>query len=282
MLALSAVVLGSPPDWVLGAAAGAGSAVAAVALHAAKDLVAPSRRRAASGRRWSLYVGVGVVAGAFLGAWVAAVLVVCGLLEVLVQSRPSGLASVVLIGPALRALGPAGSLSWVALKVGLLSYGGGFVIVPLMRGDAVDRHHWMTDTAFLDAVALGQITPGPVVHTVAVIGYAAGGLAGGLLAAAIAFAPSFVMVLAGAGRFDALRGSLRVQAFLTGAGPVVIGAIAGSAVPLARSLTFWWQGAVLATAAAMLLVLRRGPVGVLLGSAVLGVISATAGAPLPR
>ena len=71
-----------------------------------------------------------------------------------------------------------------------MSYGGGFVIVPLMQADAVGRYHWMTGVQFLNAVALGQITPGPVVQTVAVVGYAAAGLIGGILAAVVAFTPS--------------------------------------------------------------------------------------------
>src|SRR5207342_1427002 len=97
------------------------------------------------------------------------------------------------------------ALSWVALKVGALSYGGGFVIVPLMQGDAVHRYHWMTNPQFLNAVALGQVTPGPVTHTVAVVGYAAAGIGGALLAAFIAFLPSFSFVLFGARHFDQLR-----------------------------------------------------------------------------
>ncbi len=79
------------------------------------------------------------------------------------------------------------ALAWTAIKVGALSYGGGFVIVPLMQGDAVDRFHWMTDAQFLNAVALGQVTPGPVTHTVAVVGYGAAGLGGALLASLIAW-----------------------------------------------------------------------------------------------
>ena len=76
------------------------------------------------------------------------------------------------------------ALAWVAFKVGALSYGGGFVIIPLMQHDAVHAYHWMTDAQFLNAVALGQVTPGPVVLTVATVGYAAAGVGGGLLAAA--------------------------------------------------------------------------------------------------
>lgn len=63
--------------------------------------------------------------------------------------------------------------------MGALSYGGGFVIIPMMQNDAVNVYGWMTGAQFLNAVAPGQITPGPVVQAVAVVGYAAAGLAGG-------------------------------------------------------------------------------------------------------
>ncbi len=93
-----------------------------------------------------------------------------------------------------------------------------------MQSDAVHHYHWMTDGQFLNAVALGQITPGPVVQTVAVVGYAAAGVGGGLLAALIAFSPSFAFVLGGARHFDAIRRNPRARAFLGGAGPAAIGA----------------------------------------------------------
>jgi chromate transporter len=176
--------------------------------------------------------------------------------------------------------GVALSVAWVALKVGALSYGGGFVIIPLMQGDAVGRYHWLTGGQFLNAVALGQITPGPVVQTVSAVGYAAAGLGGGLLAAVVAFAPSFAFVLAGAPRFGRLRGDARAGAFLAGAGPAAIGAILGSAVPLALALSQAWQYAVLAAAAVLLLLLRRGVVLTLLLCGVAGVVIALAGAPV--
>ncbi len=75
-----------------------------------------------------------------------------------------------------------------------------------MQGDAVDTYHWMTNAQFLNAVALGQITPGPVVGTIAAVGYAAHGIGGGLFAAAVAFAPSFSFILLGGQRFERLRG----------------------------------------------------------------------------
>jgi chromate transporter len=174
------------------------------------------------------------------------------------------------------------SLAWVALKVGALSYGGGFVIVPLMQADAVSRYHWMTNPQFLNAVALGQITPGPVVLTVAVVGYAAAGLGGALMAVAIAFAPSFTFVLVGARHFDRIRSDRRTRAFLDGAGPAAVGAIFGSAIPLALALSEGWQYGVLAAAAALLLVLRRSVVLTLLLAGTAGVVTLLAGASVPH
>ena len=140
----------------------------------------------------------------------------------------------------------------------------------------------MTGTQFLDAVALGQVTPGPVVQTVAVVGYAAGGVGGALLAALVAFTPSFAFVLAGGPRFDRIRRNEHARAFLGGAGPAAIGAIMGVAVPLARALHESWQVGVLGAAAVALLALRRGIVPTLLFSGAAGVIAALVDAPLPH
>ena len=273
ILGLAALFLaGSPPPWVKGAGAGAGAGVAAVAVHAASGLIPASWHRAAgpgSRLRWSIYVLAGAVAAALLGPWLVLVLLACGLTEVVVQRPGAGPGPVAAL-PLLGTVG--GGVAWVALKVGALSYGGGFVIVPLMQSDAVHRYHWMTPAQFLEAVALGQITPGPVVQTVAVVGYAAAGLGGGLLAAVVAFAPSFAFVLLGAHRFNRLRADARVRAFLDGAGPAAIGAILGSAVPLALALTRPWQYAVLAGSAILLLLLRRGVVPTLLVAAAVGVV----------
>jgi chromate transporter len=149
-----------------------------------------------------------------------------------------------------------------------------------MQADAVERHGWMTDTEFLNAVALGQVTPGPVVHTVAVVGYAAAGVPGAFLAALVAFAPSFAFVLVGARRFDRFVANPDVRAFFDGAGPAAIGAILGSAIPLALALQESWQWAILAGAAVSLLALRRGVVLTLLLSGVIGVAAVLLGAPL--
>ncbi len=303
ILALAAVFLAdSPPRWVLGAGASAGAAVAAVAVQAGWALVRPSWRRARSHARWALYAAVGAAAAAAAGPWVVLALLACGGVDLMLRyAGPGPRSAVIVAGPAVlgsgrdssgrasaaalavtaSAVGLTGlaAVAWTAFKVGALSYGGGFVIVPLMQADAVSVHGWMTPTQFLNAVALGQITPGPVTQTVAVVGYAAAGVLGGVLASVVAFAPSVLLILGGARRFDHLRTSA-ARSFLDGAGPAAIGAILGSAIPLARALTQPWQLAVLLAAAVLLLAARRGPVLTLGVSAAVGVVVALAGGPL--
>ncbi|HYB85720.1 MAG TPA: chromate efflux transporter, partial [Streptosporangiaceae bacterium] len=241
ILALAVLFLStSPPLWVLGAGAGAGAAVPAVAIHAGAGLTGASWRRRAGTVRWLLYLLAGAASAATLGPWLVLVLLGCGLIELTVQLTRRRRHDVKLPGVAVAPMLAAGaigsgvllSVAWVAFKVGALSYGGGFVIIPLMQSDAVSHYHWMTGAQFLNAVALGQITPGPVVQTVAVVGYAAAGLVGGILASLVAFSPSFAFILFGAHRFDQIRGDHRARAFLDGAGPAAIGAIYGSAIPL--------------------------------------------------
>jgi chromate transporter len=291
ILALAALFLsGAPPGWVIGTGAGAGAAVPAVALQAGITLLVASRRngsQAAAQTRWVLYLAAGAAAAATIGPWLVIVLLGCGGAELAVQSvqrddgQTRGIAAISLLLASAAGGGVLLPLSWVALKVGALSYGGGFVIIPLMQGDAVDRYHWMSGADFLNGVALGQVTPGPVAHTVAVVGYAAAGLGGGLLAATVAFTPSFVFILLGARHFDRLRGEPRVRAFLDGAGPAAIGAILGSAVALARVISVPWQYAVLAGATVVLLLLRQSVVLTLIAAGAVGAVIAVAGGPLP-
>jgi chromate transporter len=291
ILALSAVFLAAhPPVWIKGAAAGADAAVPAVALSAAIGLAPASWRRVGAARparaRWAAFLVIGGVAAAVIGPFLVLILIGCGLVEMLLRAPPRvplrrhpGVLLPLVAGPAVAAGGLL-SVAWLAFKVGALSYGGGFVIVPLMQHDAVHTYHWMTSAQFLSAVALGQVTPGPVVQTVAVVGYAAAGVGGGLLASAVAFTPSFVFVLVGGPRFDQLRRNASIQAFLTGAGPAAIGAIAGATIPLGLALSHLWQVAVLAVAAVWLLALRRGVVAAIVGAGALGVIAALAGASI--
>jgi chromate transporter len=288
VIALSVLFLSSsPPLWVRGAGAGAGAAVAAVAVRAGSELVPPSFFHAmmVHGKRflWGAYLVAGAVAAILIGPYLVIVLIACGLFEVSRRtwfSRTAGWSPAALL-VAAASTGGVGALAWTAFKVGALSFGGGFVIIPLMQGDAVDVYHWMTDAQFLNAVALGQVTPGPVVATVAAVGYAAYGIGGGLLAAAVAFIPSFSFILLGGGRFERLRANDRARGFLDGAGPAAIGAILGSAVTLAGALSEGWQFAVLGAAAIALLAVRVGVVQTLLAAGAIGAGLALAGAPLP-
>jgi chromate transporter len=249
-----------------------------------------SPRASTAHARWMGYLLAGGVAAATVGPWLVLVLAACGLAEVAVAARvvprppqpgrPRRPGVVLTLAAVPAATGGLLAVAWVAFKVGALSYGGGFVIIPLMQHDAVHTYHWMTAGQFLSAVALGQVTPGPVVQTVAVVGYAAAGVGGGLLAALVAFTPSFLFVLGGGRYFDRLRANGYVQAFLTGAGPAAIGAIAGAAVPLGLALAHLWQVGLLALAALWLVGLRRGVVSGILGAAGLGVIAFLAGAPV--
>ena len=276
ILTLSTVFLAEhPPGWVAAPAPRA----------AALGLVPPSWRRAgttAARARWIGYLIAGGASAALVGPFLVAVLIVCGLIEAVLNARPKlpPASPAVVLPLAAASTGGLLSLAWLAFKVGALSFGGGFVIIPLMQHDAVHTYHWMTAGQFLTAVALGQVTPGPVVQTVAVIGYAAAGVGGGLLASLVAFTPSFCFVLAGGRYFDRLRRSAAVQAFLTGAGPAAIGAIAGAAIPLLLALAHLWQVAVLAVAAGWLIGLRRGVVTGILGAAALGVLTYLAGGPV--
>lgn len=294
ILLATALLAGAPPAWVIGAGAGAGGAVAAVALQAGASLLRPGWNRVSGAHRmrWVAYVLVGLVAAAMVGPWLVGLLLGCGAVELFWRSRTDrpiprprvtmhAWPLVALVASTVAATGGLGALAWMSLKVGALSYGGGFVIIPLMQAEAVGAYGWMTDAEFLNAVAIGQVTPGPVVHTVAVVGYAAAGLGGALLAAAVAFAPSFSFILFGAKRFDRLRANRGIRAFLDGAGPAAIGAIIGSAIPLALALSEPWQFGVLAASAVTLLALRQGVVVTLVGASVVGAAIALTGGPLP-
>ena len=255
ILALSVLFLaGTPPAWVQGAGAGAGAAVAAVAVQAGWSLTGPSWKRATGSRRvrWIAYLLAGGAAAATIGPWLVLVLLGCGVMELAVrhQAQAPGARALVLLpllaARAARAAGPARAVAaaagagvllpvaWTALKVGALSFGGGFVIIPLMEADATS-HHWMTSAQFLNGVALGQVTPVRSSRPWPRSATPPPGSAAASSPPLIAFSPSFVFVLGGARHFGALRGNRRALAFLDGAGPAAIGAILGSAILLARA-----------------------------------------------
>ena len=289
ILALSTVFLASTPqEWILGAGAGAGAAVGAVAAHAGVSLIPTSWVRRANSIRWIAYLFAGSITALAFARFVVVALLACGLLEMYAtkprsttRGQTSGESQLCFVPPifasgvtAVLSAHTVGKLAWVCLKVGALSYGGGFVIVPLLYNDAVNINQWMTEAQFLNAVALGQITPGPVMLTVATVGYAAAGILGGLFAAVVAFTPSFAFVMLGAPRFDRLRSNHRARAFLAGSGPAAIGAILGSAITLALTLDTAWQYATGVGAAIALFALRRSTIQTMLTAAAIGTLIA--------
>jgi chromate transporter len=286
ILALSVLFLGgSPPTWIRGAGMGAGAAVAPVAVTAGLGVALPIWRRTPDARRPRIlvYAFAGGIAAATTGPWLVLVLLGCGALELMWERRlvtgGVGFHTWPLLATVAEPGGTA-ALVWTALKVGALAFGGGFVIVPLMQSDAVSTYHWMTHAQFLNAVALGQVTPGPLTQTVAAVGYSAGGFPAALLAAFVAFLPSFSFVLFGAARFERLLLNERVTGFLAGAAPAAAGAIIGSAIPLAAALSETWQYVVLAAAAIALLILRRSIVLTLLAAGTAGAVAGLVGAPI--
>jgi chromate transporter len=288
ILALSVLFLaGSPPVWIRGAGMGAGAAVVPVAIRAGLGVAVPIWRRTPDARRPRilLYALAGAIAAATTGPWLVLVLLACGAIELTWQRQLAGGGVSVHVWPLLATVAEPGGTSalvWTALKVGALAFGGGFVIVPLMQSDAVGTYHWMTHAQFLNAVALGQVTPGPLTQTVAAVGYAAGGFPAALLAAFVAFLPSFSFILFGAARFERLLLNERVTAFLAGAAPAAAGAIIGSAIPLAEALSETWQYIVLGAAAVALLALRRSIVLTLLAAGTVGAVAGLVGAPIPH
>jgi chromate transporter len=277
ILAISALALAdSPPEWILAIGQGAAAAVVAVVAQAGIALIRSSleHRRGGPLARAIVYIAVGVVATVFAGVGLVLALLACGLVELAWRRRSGAAVHAWPVALVMAATGAAAlpALAWTAFKVGALSYGGGFVIIPLMQQDAVETYGWMTSAEFANAVAYGQLTPGPVVQTVAIVGWAAAGLGGALLASVVAFAPSFLVIGLTAERFDRLRRSGAARAFLDGAGPAAAGAILGATVPLFEPLDETWQYGVLA-GAAVLLALGRQPIWALAGGAVAGLLS---------
>ena len=126
-------------------------------------------------------------------------------------------------------------LVMIFLRVGTVTFGGGFVMIPQIETDIVDVHRWMDHQAFADGMAFGQITPGPVLITATFIGYKVAGPLGALAATIAAFLPSFIMsVLAGAS-LNRFRTNFLVQSFLAGVAPAVVGMLAAAGVTLAKS-----------------------------------------------
>jgi chromate transporter len=123
----------------------------------------------------------------------------------------------------------------IFLRVGTVTFGGGFVMVPQIEADVVTVHRWLTHQAFADGMAFGQITPGPVLITATFIGYKVAGIFGAIASTIAAFLPSFIMTVIAGTSLNRFRTNTQVQAFLAGVAPAVVGMLAAAGVTLARS-----------------------------------------------
>ena len=144
-------------------------------------------------------------------------------------------APALVLGLALPALGRLPVLFLTFLKIGALSFGSGYVLLPLLRSDFVEGLRWITDRQLLDAVALGQATPGPVFTTATFLGYLVAGPVGAVLATIAIFLPGFLLVPF----LESLVGWVRrrppAEAFVDGANAAAVGLIPATDVILARS-----------------------------------------------
>ena len=120
-------------------------------------------------------------------------------------------------------------------RVGAVAYGGGFTIVPLLEREAVEQHAWITHQEFADAIALGQVTPGPVIIAATFIGTRAGGVLGGILATLGVFGVPALLVIGGGAWIDRWRRARAVKAALRGLVPAVVGMMAAAGVGLASA-----------------------------------------------
>ena len=240
-------------------------------------------------RLWAISAVILAVT-AITGAEVALLFVGAGLLMVLLDAPPSFVhrKSLGLLAPAGALLKTNGfrvltgratrgtfvSLGLFFLKAGAFIFGSGLAIVPFLREGVVIQHHWLSANQFLDAVAIGLITPGPVVISAAFIGYLVGGLTGAVVATVAIFVPIYLGVVIPGGWFIRHRDNAAIKAFVKGATAAAAGAIAGATIVLTRQAVRDVSTAVIAAVSLVLLlrfkvkepwiVLGAGAVGLLL------------------
>jgi chromate transporter len=264
---------------------GIAPAVMAVIAVAAVKLARLTDKR--DPKLWAISVIIGVVTAA-TGAEVAVLFIGAGILMVLLEAPPK-------FRRKPDSSGPSGALLFAAsgfkvltgtavastvfalglffLKAGAFIFGSGLAIVPFLREGVVSQHHWLTEQQFLDAVAIGLITPGPVVIMAAFIGYLVAGLVGALVATLAIFTPIYLGVIVPGPWFVRHQSNPQVRAFVRGATAAAAGAIAGATVVLSKGAIIDWKTAIIAVAA-LGFVLRfksREPV-LVLAAAVAGIL----------
>jgi chromate transporter len=187
-----------------------------------------------------LFIGAGIVGIVYYG-------------NVFSRSSTSTLQSVSVV-PALAQLAPVASGSTLTklllffLKAGSLTFGSGLVIVPFLEQGLVQQYNWLDQRQFLIAVAIGMISPGPVVITATFVGYLVAGFWGSLVSTVGIFLPSFILVLVAAPLLARHRGNPNVQGFVKGAYAAAIGTILGACVLLGKIAIGDWLTALIGVA----------------------------------
>ncbi len=126
-------------------------------------------------------------------------------------------------------------LCWTLIVINALTIGGGFVMLPMLQAEFVRKYHWLTKQEFLDAIAIGQLTPGPLTVMNAVIGYKIGGLVGAVLAMVSSYLPCIIIVTIVAKYYYDYKQSIIVQSGFKGIKPAVIGLLAAVALSLGKT-----------------------------------------------
>ncbi len=224
--------------------------------------------------RWA--VALGSLAAAALGVNELMLIVLAGAAVLFVREGLRGRRALSLSWlPALGvpALGTAG-LFWTFLKIGSVLYGSGYVLLAFLRAEFVIRHPMLTERQLLDAVAVGQFTPGPVFTTATFVGYLMKGWPGAVAATLGIFLPSFLFVTLAHGLMERLRGSARVRAFLDGVNAASLALMAMVLLELARAaVTDLWTVALAITSGVLLWRTRWNPTWILLGAGVVGMLA---------
>lgn len=230
-------------SWMQGAFYGIGAAVIAIIIRSAIKLAKMTCKK-------DLFLWAVFFINAGVTAWTATeivwVFVLSGLIIMFIKAPPtlkgSSTPLAILINPAWLLTGIHGVTSSSTLfKIllyfawaGTFVFGSGLAIVPFLHGGIVEQYHWLTEAQFLDAVAVAMITPGPVVITVAFIGYLVGGLMGAILAAIGVFIPCYLFVVILAPHYRRLVENLSISTFVSGVTAAAAGAIAGAAYILGK------------------------------------------------
>jgi len=259
--------------WMQAAFYGVGAAVIGIIVRAAYRLARLTL--GADGLRWAIFVVMAVVT-AWTESEIATLFVLCGVVALVVEAPPRWLGRLVRSRVSLWAglplpaalvqglgdpasLGTLGQILWFFTKAGAFVFGSGLAIVPFLYGGVVQQHGWLNDKQFVDAVAVAMITPGPVVITVAFIGYLVAGQLGALMAAVGVFLPVYLFVVVPYPWFDRFSENRQVRAFVAGVTAAAAGAIAGACFVLARRAIVDVPTLLLAGGALGLLVWRRIP-----------------------